>query len=148
LAQTKQRAECAGVSDVKVHAGWGDPAEVIIETARREQGAGRCDRDGPARPWAPGRIAPWQRVAKGCEPRPMSRDLGSMSSAVANPASAQQRCRSGPRYRKRHADSSPGGPQSPRHAREARSMNEDRRCGGAAPSAARTSGVISHARFS
>jgi nucleotide-binding universal stress UspA family protein len=37
LAQTKQRAECAGVSDVKVHAGWGDPAEVIIETARREQ---------------------------------------------------------------------------------------------------------------
>jgi nucleotide-binding universal stress UspA family protein len=37
LAHAKQGAQRAGVSDVEVHAGWGDPAEVIIETARRQQ---------------------------------------------------------------------------------------------------------------
>jgi nucleotide-binding universal stress UspA family protein len=37
LAHTKQRVERSGLADVHVHAGWGDPAEVIIETARRQQ---------------------------------------------------------------------------------------------------------------
>jgi nucleotide-binding universal stress UspA family protein len=37
LAQARQHALRAGVSDVRLHAGWGDPAEVIIETARRHQ---------------------------------------------------------------------------------------------------------------
>ena len=37
LAHAKQCAERAGVSDVRTEAGWGDPAEVIIETARRQQ---------------------------------------------------------------------------------------------------------------
>jgi nucleotide-binding universal stress UspA family protein len=37
LAHAKQRAQRAGVSNVKVHAGSGDPAEAIIETARRQQ---------------------------------------------------------------------------------------------------------------
>jgi nucleotide-binding universal stress UspA family protein len=37
LRQAKERAEGAGVPDVRVQIGWGDPAEVIIETARREQ---------------------------------------------------------------------------------------------------------------
>jgi nucleotide-binding universal stress UspA family protein len=34
LARAKQRAQRAGISDIRVHAGWGDPAEVIIEAAR------------------------------------------------------------------------------------------------------------------
>jgi nucleotide-binding universal stress UspA family protein len=37
LAHAKQRAELADVSDIRLEAGWGDPAEVIIETARRQQ---------------------------------------------------------------------------------------------------------------
>jgi nucleotide-binding universal stress UspA family protein len=37
LAHARQRAERAGVSDIRLEAGWGDPAEVIIETARRQQ---------------------------------------------------------------------------------------------------------------
>jgi nucleotide-binding universal stress UspA family protein len=37
LAHAKQRAGRAGVSDIRLEAGWGDPAEVIIETARRQQ---------------------------------------------------------------------------------------------------------------
>lgn len=35
LAHAEERARRAGVSDVHRHAGWGDPAEVIIETAQR-----------------------------------------------------------------------------------------------------------------
>ncbi|HWE18791.1 MAG TPA: universal stress protein [Hyphomicrobiaceae bacterium] len=37
LVHAKQHAQRAGVSDVKVQSGWGDPAEVIIETARQQQ---------------------------------------------------------------------------------------------------------------
>jgi nucleotide-binding universal stress UspA family protein len=37
LAHAKHDAQLVGVSDVKVQAGWGDPAEVIIETARQQQ---------------------------------------------------------------------------------------------------------------
>ena len=37
LRQAKERAEGAGVTDVRVQIGWGDPAELIIETARREK---------------------------------------------------------------------------------------------------------------
>jgi nucleotide-binding universal stress UspA family protein len=37
LAHAKHHAQRVGVSDVKVQAGWGDPAEVIIETARQQQ---------------------------------------------------------------------------------------------------------------
>jgi nucleotide-binding universal stress UspA family protein len=37
LAHARQRAQRAGVSDLQVHAEWGDPAEVIMETARRQQ---------------------------------------------------------------------------------------------------------------
>lgn len=37
LLQAKEQAERAGASDIRVQYGWGDPAEVIIETARREQ---------------------------------------------------------------------------------------------------------------
>ena len=36
LVHAEQRARRAGVSDVQRHAGWGDPAEVIIETAQRQ----------------------------------------------------------------------------------------------------------------
>jgi nucleotide-binding universal stress UspA family protein len=35
LAHAEQRVRRAGVSDVQRHAGWGDPAEVIIKTAQR-----------------------------------------------------------------------------------------------------------------
>jgi nucleotide-binding universal stress UspA family protein len=35
LVHAEQRARLAGVSDVHRHAGWGDPAEVILETAQR-----------------------------------------------------------------------------------------------------------------
>lgn len=35
LAHAEQRAGLAGVPEVQRHAGWGDPAEVIIETAQR-----------------------------------------------------------------------------------------------------------------
>ena len=34
LVQAVNRAHRAGVSDVQRHTGWGDPAEVIIETAQ------------------------------------------------------------------------------------------------------------------
>ncbi len=37
LMQSKERARRIGVSTVKVEVAWGDPAEAIIETARREQ---------------------------------------------------------------------------------------------------------------
>ena len=37
LDQAKMRAKQVGVSKVKLQAGWGDAAEVIIETARREK---------------------------------------------------------------------------------------------------------------
>jgi nucleotide-binding universal stress UspA family protein len=37
LASTKERCERAGVSDVRVQLEKGDPAEVIIESARREK---------------------------------------------------------------------------------------------------------------
>jgi nucleotide-binding universal stress UspA family protein len=37
FADAKRRAQRVGVSDVKIHAGWGDPVEVTIETARRQQ---------------------------------------------------------------------------------------------------------------
>ena len=36
LQMTKERAQRCGASDVRVQLGRGDPAEVIIETARRE----------------------------------------------------------------------------------------------------------------
>jgi nucleotide-binding universal stress UspA family protein len=36
-AQARRRAQSAGVSDIVAHAAWGDPAEAIIDTARREQ---------------------------------------------------------------------------------------------------------------
>jgi len=35
LMQAEQRARRAGVPDVQRHAGWGDPAEVILETAQQ-----------------------------------------------------------------------------------------------------------------
>lgn len=35
LARAEQRARCAGLTDVQRHEGWGDPAEVIIQTAER-----------------------------------------------------------------------------------------------------------------
>lgn len=35
LMDAEQRARRAGVSEVHCHAGWGDPAEVILETAQR-----------------------------------------------------------------------------------------------------------------
>jgi nucleotide-binding universal stress UspA family protein len=37
LSRARLCAERAGISDVRAEAGWGDPAEVIIETARRQQ---------------------------------------------------------------------------------------------------------------
>lgn len=37
LDQARIRARRLGISKVKVHSGWGDPAEVIIETAQREK---------------------------------------------------------------------------------------------------------------
>ena len=37
LRQAKERVQRAGISDVVVQSGWGDPAEVLIETARRNQ---------------------------------------------------------------------------------------------------------------
>lgn len=37
LMQSKERARQIGVSTIKVQVAWGDPAEAIIETARREQ---------------------------------------------------------------------------------------------------------------
>jgi nucleotide-binding universal stress UspA family protein len=36
LWQAREKALHAGVTDVHTQSGWGDPAEVIIETARRE----------------------------------------------------------------------------------------------------------------
>lgn len=35
LRQAKERVQRAGVSDVVVQSGWGDPAEVLIEIAKR-----------------------------------------------------------------------------------------------------------------
>ena len=35
LRQAKERVQRAGVADVSTQSGWGDPAEVLIETARR-----------------------------------------------------------------------------------------------------------------
>jgi nucleotide-binding universal stress UspA family protein len=35
LQDAKERVRTAGVSDVAVQTGWGDPAEVLIDTARR-----------------------------------------------------------------------------------------------------------------
>jgi nucleotide-binding universal stress UspA family protein len=37
LLIAKETAQRAGVSDIQVQSGWGDPAEVIIEAARRDQ---------------------------------------------------------------------------------------------------------------
>lgn len=37
LDQARMRARRLGIAKVKVHIGWGDPAEVIIETANREK---------------------------------------------------------------------------------------------------------------
>jgi nucleotide-binding universal stress UspA family protein len=37
LKQAKERARQSGISAIKTRAAWGDPAEVIIETARAEQ---------------------------------------------------------------------------------------------------------------
>ena len=37
LRQAKERVQRAGISDVVVQSGWGDPAEVLIETARRKR---------------------------------------------------------------------------------------------------------------
>ncbi|HEY7551913.1 MAG TPA: universal stress protein [Hyphomicrobiaceae bacterium] len=37
LERARRRAHEAGAPDIGVHAGWGDPAEVIIEVARRDQ---------------------------------------------------------------------------------------------------------------
>jgi nucleotide-binding universal stress UspA family protein len=37
LWHAKEQAQRAGVTDVRTQSGWGDPAEVIIEAARREQ---------------------------------------------------------------------------------------------------------------
>jgi nucleotide-binding universal stress UspA family protein len=37
LMQSKERARRIGVPPIKVEVAWGDPAEAIIETARREQ---------------------------------------------------------------------------------------------------------------
>jgi nucleotide-binding universal stress UspA family protein len=37
LRQAKERVQSAGVSDVSVRSEWGDPAEVLIETARRSR---------------------------------------------------------------------------------------------------------------
>jgi len=36
LDQARKRAARAGATKIKMHAGWGDAAQVIIETARRE----------------------------------------------------------------------------------------------------------------
>ena len=37
LMQSKERARRIGAPTIKVEVAWGDPAEMIIETARREQ---------------------------------------------------------------------------------------------------------------
>ena len=37
LRQAKERVQSAGVSDVAVQSGWGDPAEVLIEIAKRDR---------------------------------------------------------------------------------------------------------------
>ncbi|MBW7950064.1 MAG: universal stress protein [Pseudorhodoplanes sp.] len=37
LLQAKEHAQRTGATDVRTESGWGDPAQAIIETARREQ---------------------------------------------------------------------------------------------------------------
>ena len=76
LKQAQKRAQRIGVAAPKLQNGWGDPAETIIDTVRREKANIACCRQARPRPsfWSAAR----QRLAEIGEPGAVCRDRGSL----------------------------------------------------------------------